>query len=81
MFAGLAPTDIDRTHPVAVVRDALEVTVPVPDPQRTTYFEVVPRRAKHGPIVADPNLHLAGAPNTRDLGGYATHDAAQPTDY
>ena len=77
VFAGPSPTDIDRARPVAVVRDALEVTVPVPDPQRTTYFEVVPRRAKHGPIVTDPNLRLAGAPNTRDLGGYGTYDGKQ----
>lgn len=62
---------------MAVVRDGLEVTVPVPDPQRATYFEVVPRRAKHGPIVTDRNLALTGAPNTRDLGGYGTYDGQQ----
>ena len=77
VFAGPSPTDIDRSGPVAVVRDALEATVPLADPQRTTYFEVVPRGAKHGPIVTDPNLRLTGAPNTRDLGGYGTYDGMQ----
>lgn len=75
VFAGPSPSDIDHSRPLAVVRGALEVTVPVPDPQRSTYFEVVARRAKHGPIVTDRNLRLAGAPNTQDLGGYRTYDA------
>lgn len=77
VFAGPSPTDIDRSHPVAVVRNTLEVTVPVSDPSRATYFELVPRRAEHGPIVTDRNLHLSGAPNTRDLGGYGTYDGKQ----
>jgi protein-tyrosine phosphatase len=74
VFAGVSPSDIDRSRPIAVVEDALEVTLPVPTPGRTTYFEIVPRRAKHGPIVTDRFLRLASAPNTRDLGGYGTYD-------
>jgi protein-tyrosine phosphatase len=72
VYAGSSPTAIDRSEPLANVRDGLEVTVPITDPRLPTYFEVVPRRAKRGPIVTDRNLRLTGAPNTRDLGGYQT---------
>ena len=37
------------------------------------YFELVP--AKGGSLVtADHSLHLASAPNFRDIGGYRTSD-------
>jgi protein-tyrosine phosphatase len=74
VFAGDTPGTIDRSTPVAVVRTGTEATVPVPEPGQPIYFEVVPRRAKHGPVVADRYLALDGAPNTRDLGGYGTID-------
>jgi len=77
VYAGAAPGAIDRSTPVAVVRTGTEATVPVPDPGAPIYFEVVPRRAKHGPVVADRMLALTGAPNTRDLGGYSTIDGHQ----
>jgi protein-tyrosine phosphatase len=74
IYAGAAPGTIDRDQPVAVVRSGIETTVPAPDPSRPIYFEVVPARAKHGPIVADRSLALEGSPNARDLGGYGTVD-------
>jgi protein-tyrosine phosphatase len=74
VYAGGTPDTIDRSHPVAVVRSGNQAAIPVPDPSRPIYFEVVPRRAKHGPVVADRLLALAGSPNTRDLGGYGTYD-------
>jgi protein-tyrosine phosphatase len=74
IFAGSSPTAIDRAEPRAVVREGVEVTLPVVDPDQPTYFEVVPRGAKHGPIVTDRNLRLSSAPATRDLGGYQTYD-------
>jgi protein-tyrosine phosphatase len=77
VYAGDTPGTIDRSSPVAVVRTGTETTVPVPEPGRPIYFEVVPRRTKHGPIVADRYLALDGAPNTRDLGGYGTVDGRQ----
>ena len=60
-----------------MVRTGTAATVAVPDPTRPIYFEVVPRRAKHGPVVADRLLGLVGSPNTRDLGGYGTYDGHQ----
>ena len=74
VYAGGTPDTIDRSQPVAVVRSGNEVSIAVPDPSRPIYFEVVPRRAKHGPVVADRLLALTGSPNTRDLGGYGTYD-------
>jgi protein-tyrosine phosphatase len=74
VYAGSTPGTIDRSQPVAVVRTGNEASIAVPDPSRPIYFEVVPRRAKHGPVVADRLLALAGSPNTRDLGGYGTYD-------
>jgi protein-tyrosine phosphatase len=74
IYAGDAPGTIDRDEPVAVVRTGTEATIPVPDPSRPIYFEVVPTRSRHGPIVADRSLGLEGSPNTRDLGGYGTID-------
>jgi protein-tyrosine phosphatase len=74
VYAGGTPTTIDRSQPVAVVRSGNEVSIAVPDPSRPIYFEVVPQRAKHGPVVADRLLALTGSPNTRDLGGYGTYD-------
>jgi protein-tyrosine phosphatase len=74
IYAGDAPGTIDRDRPVAVVRTGNEATVPVADPNRPVYFEVVPARAKHGPIVANRSLRLEGSKNTRDLGGYGTYD-------
>ena len=77
VYAGDTPGSIDRSTPIAVVRSANDVTIPVPEPGRPIYFEVVPRRSKHGPIVADRYLALDGARNTRDLGGYGTVDGRQ----
>ncbi len=77
VYAGATPGTIDRTTPVAVVRAGNDATVPVPEPGPPIYFEVVPRRAEHGPVVADRRLALEGAPNTRDLGGYGTVDGHQ----
>src|SRR5262249_14886931 len=77
VYAGDTPETIDRSTPVAVVRTGTEATIPVPEPGRPIYFEVVPRRAKHGSVVADRMLALNGAPNTRDLGGYGTVDGKQ----
>ena len=74
VYAGPSASRIDRATPVAVVRDGTTVTVPTPDPGRAVYFEVVPRRARHGPVIGDRYLGLTGAPNTRDLGGYNTVD-------
>jgi protein-tyrosine phosphatase len=74
VFAGATPGTIDRSHAVAVVRSGTEVRIAVPDADRPIYFEVVPRRAKHGSVVADRLLALEGSPNTRDLGGYGTYD-------
>jgi len=74
VYAGSTPGTIDRSQPVAVVRSGTEATIAVADPSRPVYFEVVPRRAKHGSVVADRLLALEGSPNTRDLGGYGTYD-------
>lgn len=74
VFAGPLPGRIDRSTPVAVVRGGNEVTVPHPDPTRAAAFELVPRRARRGPLVAERFAGLAGAPAARDLGGYLTVD-------
>jgi protein-tyrosine phosphatase len=77
VYAGATPGTIDRSTAVAVVRTGTEATVPVPEPGQPIYFEVVPRRAQHGPVVTDRQLALEGAPNSRDLGGYGTVDGHQ----
>jgi protein-tyrosine phosphatase len=77
IYAGAAPGSIDRSKPVVVVRTGTEATVPVPDPSRRVYFEVVPRRAQRGPVVADRSIGLEGLPGGRDLGGYGTYDGKQ----
>jgi len=74
VYAGPAATRIDRDAPAAVVRTGNEVTIPAPDPSLPVYFEVVPGNAKHGPVIGDRYVGLAGAPNTRDLGGYSSVD-------
>ena len=53
VYAGPSASRIDRAAPVAVVRDSTMVTVPTPVPGRAVYFEVVPRRARHGPVIGD----------------------------
>ena len=77
VYAGDTPGAIDRSAPVAVARTGTEVMIPVREIGRPIYFEVVPRRARHGSVVADRRLALEGAPNTRDLGGYSTVDGKE----
>jgi protein-tyrosine phosphatase len=77
VYAGNTPGTIDRSAPIAVVQTGTAVTIPVPEPTRPIYFEVVPRHAKHGSVVTDRVLALEGAPNTRDLGGYGTVDGKE----
>ena len=77
VYAGATPGTIDRSTAIAVVRTGTEATVPVPEPGQPVYFEVVPRRTKHGPVVRRPAAPLRGAPNSRDLGGYGTVDGHQ----
>jgi protein-tyrosine phosphatase len=70
IYAGPRPARIDRSKPVVVVPTGHEVAVANPEPTRPLYFELVARRAERGPIIGDRFLHLVGAPNSRDLGGY-----------
>lgn len=74
VYAGPTPETIDRTAPAAVVTTGAEVTLPDPEPDAPRYFEVVPDGRRRGPVVGDRFLALAGAPSSRDLGGYQTDD-------
>jgi protein-tyrosine phosphatase len=73
VYAGTDPTDIGTSDQVGSGKstDSISVTGLAAAPR--WYFELVP--AKGGSlVVADRSLHLASAPNFRDLGGYRTSD-------
>jgi protein-tyrosine phosphatase len=73
IYAGTSAHDVGRTRLIA--RGAAAGTIAVtnlPEADRW-YFELVPDRGA-SLVVADRNLHLATAPNFRDIGGYRTDD-------
>ena len=76
IYAGPSPGEIKRGMPLGKGGASGQITITLPPagpeaPRR--YFELVP---DHGQslIVADRELHLATAPNFRDIGGYRTAD-------
>ena len=73
IFAGTSPETIDRTRPLAEVRQGRTATITGLDPVLRHYFEVVP---EGGPaaIAAKRRVRLEGSVNFRDLGGYETVD-------
>jgi protein-tyrosine phosphatase len=67
-------TDVDAIDTKVTSTDEKSVTVDGLDPNQRYYFELRLGNAKDGAVVADRSLHLATAPNARDIGGYATTD-------
>lgn len=73
VYAGTDPTNVGTSDEVGsgTSTGTLHVTGLAAAPR--WYFELVP--AKGGSLVtADHSLHLASAPNLRDIGGYRTRD-------
>jgi protein-tyrosine phosphatase len=73
VYAGTDPARVGRTRQVAVGAgsETRQVTgLPAAD---RWWFELVPATGQ-SLVLADRSLHLAGAPNFRDLGGYRTQD-------
>jgi protein-tyrosine phosphatase len=73
VFAGTDPAAVGRDREVGTGDEEGELVVDdLPDAARW-YFELVPEDGE--PLVlADRSLHLASAPNFRDVGGYRTED-------
>lgn len=73
VYAGTDPDAVGRDREVGSGEETGEIVVDgLPDAPRW-YFELVPDDGD--PLVlADRSLHLAGAPNFRDVGGYRTED-------
>jgi protein-tyrosine phosphatase len=75
VYEGTDPDAIDTSTPVATVDAGQTVTVGGLDPTKRYYFALKAGDAKGpGTVVADRSLHLASAPNARDIGGYETKD-------
>jgi len=73
VYAGTDPDSVGRDREVGTASASGSITVSdLPEAPRW-YFELVP--AEGDPLViADRSLHLASAPNFRDVGGYRTAD-------
>ena len=73
VYAGTDPTDVGTTDQVGSGKSSGTVHVTGLAAAPRWYFELDP--AKGGSLVtADHSLHLASAPNFRDVGGYRTGD-------
>ena len=72
VFASTDPAHIPRDTAVAETAE-VQATVTGLDPDRRYYFDLVPEGGD-GYIVAPRFVHLEGASNFRDLGGYETAD-------
>jgi protein-tyrosine phosphatase len=71
VFQGTDPDAIDTE---VTTSDSKSATADGLDPNQRYYFELKVGDAKSGTVVADRSLHLASAPNARDIGGYETKD-------
>lgn len=73
VYAGTDPAEIADETPVATGKssDTVHVTGLAAAPR--WYFELDPEKGEEL-VVADHSLHLASAPNFRDIGGYRTRD-------
>lgn len=69
---GLDPDRVVASPEGAPIAGTGSATFTDLDPTVRSYFEIVPKGAKRGTVVADRSLHLTSAPNARDLGGYET---------
>ncbi len=73
VYAGTDATNVGTSDPVGSGKSSGTVHVTGLAAAPRWYFELVP--AKGGSLVtADHSLHLASAPNLRDIGGYRTSD-------
>jgi len=81
IYAGSTQDRIDYRRPVARVAGSGSITIPAKDipaagaSKDRQWFRLVPSKGE-GLTLADRSLHLAGAPNFRDAGGYRTSDGA-----
>ncbi|QMU67568.1 tyrosine-protein phosphatase [Streptacidiphilus sp. P02-A3a] len=81
IYAGSTEDRIDYRRPVAWVAGSGTITIPAKDipaagaSKDRQWFRLAPAKGE-GLTLADRSLHLAGAPNFRDAGGYRTADGA-----
>lgn len=73
IFRGESPESMDRHAPLAVVKNENSLQFPAPENGRRLYYELAPADGKRL-VVAERRIHLKGAVNFRDLGGYRTVD-------
>lgn len=73
LYAGTDVAPVGRARPVGAGTASGEVAVSGLAADRRWYFELVPDSG-HPLTIADRGLHLEGAPNFRDAGGYRTAD-------
>ncbi len=72
VFASTDPANIPHAEPVAETTEA-EAIVSGLDPRQRHYFELVPEGGE-GFVSATRFVHLQGAQNFRDIGGYETRE-------
>jgi protein-tyrosine phosphatase len=73
VYAGTDPDEIDDDTPAATGSSTDRVTITGLPAAPRYYFELEPAEGD-SLVTADRSLHLASAPNFRDIGGYRTRD-------
>jgi len=73
IFCGDSPESIDHQAPLVAVKSKNRIQVAVPENRKRLYYKLKPDHGK-SLIIAERRVHMEGAVNFRDLGGYRTGD-------